>query len=317
MGWVRKKRSDDAIPRRRQKDIDTTKERSEQERRGKKLFQRNRTLIGSVSPLISSANEFGASLKSPRAHSHHLLAHRRRLGGLFVIFVLVASLLTWFIYQFSARVQVSSTNVESSVIKVDRYTDAISDYLAVRPHERLRPFLDKDQLSAYMNQLVPEVASVASFGIGDFASTKFDIVFRKPVASWLIGSTRYYVDKNGIPFRVNYFDEPKVAIVDESGVPQVAGTVVASSKFLRFVGLAVDTASSFGITVKQATIPPNMTRQIQLRISKHPYPIKLSLDRPVGEQIEDMKKAVDYLHKKRVVPKYIDVRVSGRAYYKL
>ncbi len=315
MKWARKKR-DNAIPRRRQRD-DAVTERRQQEEKGRALFRRNRTLVGSVSPIISSASELGASLKSPRAHSHHLAAHRRYLAGLFVSFVLVAASLTWFIYEFSARVQVSSANVDSSLLKTERYTSAISDYLGSRPQERLRTLTNKEQLSEYLRQVVGEVDEVSSYGPGGFASTKFELTFRKPVASWLIGSDRYYVDKNGIPFRVNYFDEPKVNIVDDSGVPQIAGTVIASSKFLRFVGLAVDTARTFDITVKQALIPKNMTRQIQLRITKHPYPIKLSLDRPVGEQIEDMKKTVDYLSRKNIVPKYIDVRVSGRSYYKL
>ena len=315
MTW-RLSKKEDPVRRRRQK-LNDTSERREPKANSGKLFQRNRTLVGSISPLISSASEMGASFKSPRAQSHHLAEHRRYLAGLFMIFVLVAASLTWFIYEFSASVQVSSSNVDSSELKTDRYTNAITDYLASRPHERLRTFLDLDQLTEYMKRIVPEVSKVESNSSGGFGATRFDLVFRKPVASWLIGSDLYYVDKSGAPFRVNYFNEPIVKIVDKSGVPQVAGTIITSSKFLRFVGLTVDTSRLFGVTVEQAIIPKNMTRQIELRIAKHPYPIKLSLDRPVGEQVEDMQKAVDYLKQKKVVPKYIDVRVSGRAFYKL
>lgn len=304
----------DTVPRRRLRDLQDEKR---QESANRTLFQRNRTLVGSISPLISSANELNASLQSPRAHSHHLVAHRRRLSGLFVMFVLGAMSLTWFLYEFTAGIHIAPVGVNSVDIQTERYVRAITDYLAARPLERMRILTNKEQLVEYLRQIVPEVSDVHRIGSGGFASTRYEIVFRKPVASWLIGSNLYFVDKNGVPFRVNYFEDPKVKIVDNSGVPQVAGTVIASSNFLRFVGMAVDTARLFGMQVKQATIPENTTRQIELRIAKHPYPIKLSLDRPVGEQVEDMKMAVDYLKKKRIVPKqYLDVRVSGKAYYK-
>lgn len=307
------KKKQDTVPRRRLKDLSNDR----QENASNNLFQRNRTLVGSISPLISSANELNASLQSPRAHSHHLAAHRRRIGALFVLFVAAAISLTWFLYEFTAGIHIAPVGANSTDIQTSRYTRVITDYLAARPLERMRIFMNKEQLDEYMRQTMPEVAGVRRISPGGFASTRFEIDFRKPVASWLIGSNLYYVDKNGVPFRVNYFEEPVVKIVDKSGVPQVAGTVVASSNFLRFVGMAVDTARLFGMQVKQATIPENTTRQIELRIAKHPYPIKLSLDRPVGEQVEDMKRAVEYLKKKRIVPKqYLDVRVSGKAYYK-
>ncbi len=311
MGLLRKKR--DHEPRRRRVEKGELDKRKEQ---GKQLFRRGRTLTGSESSNIGSANELNASLRSPRAQGHHLVAHRRYLGGMFAIFILSAMILFWFLYEFTAGINVNASNASSAVLKSNRYERAITEYLAFRPFERVRTLIDHVELSNYMKSAAPEVDGVKSVRSGGFATTRFELVFRRPVASWLIGGERYYVDKTGVPFRINYFDEPKVKIVDNSGVPQIAGTAIASSNFLRFVGLAVDTSSTFDLQVTQAIIPEGTTRQIELRLSKKKYPVKLSLDRPVGEQIEDMKRAVDYLKKKGITPKYVDVRVSGRAYYK-
>lgn len=311
MGWRKKK---DEVPRRRKLSDDAVADRASQDL-GRSLFRRNRTLVGSRSPQVSSASELSGSLVSPRAQAHHLNRHRRRLGSMFMMTLIGAGFLVWFLYEFSAGIVINSS-VDSSTVQTDRYQKLITDYLAGRPLERLRTITNRDQLTKYLQQFAPEVETVASLRSGGFATTRYDIVFRQPVASWLIGADVYYVDKHGVSFQLNYFKQPTVKIIDDSGVPQVAGTAVASSKFLRFVGLAVETAREYGVMVKQATIPANTTRQIELLIAKHAYPIKLSLDRPVGEQIEDMKRAVAYLDKKKIKPSYVDVRISGKAYYK-
>jgi len=311
--WGRAKKKHDIAPRRRR----TQESERSRQTEDTNLFRRNRTLVGSISPLVRSASELNAHMKSPRAHTHHLVRHRRHLGALFLLFFASALFLLWFLYEFTAATLVTSSNVESSRLEAERYQKTIADYISNRPLERLRPLLNEEQLLNYLRQTRPEVKALADIGPGGLATTTVDITFRQPVASWVIDSRQFYVDKNGVLFQRNYFDEPKVKVVDNSGIPQSAATTIASSRFLQFVGLAVDAARTFGLEVDQATIPRNTTRQLELRLSGRAYPVKLSLDRPIGEQIEDTKQAVSYLDAKNITPKYIDVRISGRAYYKL
>lgn len=309
----RKKQSD--IPRRRLRSDDSGEVRQPVERAGGNLFKRNRTLVGSLSASVSSANELGGDLRSPRAHVHHLTAHRRRLGSTLIIVIAVAVALTWFLYQFTAFMSIGARAGDTSV-SAERYKSLINEYLAGRPLERLRMFLNEDHLQKHLMNVAPEVESIEASGSAGIATTQFDIIFRKPVAGWLIGSTQYYVDKDGISFMTNHFERPTVKIADQSGVPQTSGAAVASSRFLRFVGRTVELSARGGLVVEQAIIPQNTTRQIEVKLAGRPYPIKLSLDRPVGEQVEDLQRAVAYFDTNKLVPTYIDVRVSGKAFYK-
>ena len=302
-------------PRRRQIDASQRTSQRESEKAGKTLFRRNRTLVGSLSATVSSASEMSGDLRSPRAHVHHLTAHRRRLSSILFGVLIASGLLVWLLYEFTAGIHVSSTNSDGAINQA-RYQQAINSYFGIHPIERLRFALNEQQLTSYVSQQVPEVESITSNGAAGFATGQFDIYFREPIASWLIGSNQYYVDKDGVTFRENHFDQPQVRIIDQSGIPQAAGTAVASSRFLNFVGRTVDLAKTSGLTIEQAIIPASTTRQIEVKVTGHTYPIKLSLDRSVGEQVEDMKNAIAYFDGKKITPQYIDVRVSGKAFYR-
>lgn len=299
-------------PLRRRIAADTTAQNQSQ-RRSRALFRRNRTLVGSLSPQVTSASELTGDLRSPRAHAHHLMAHQRMLGTTLLLVVGAICFLTWLLYEFTAGIQVAPT--ASIVVDTPRYQRAINDYLIAHPLERLRVLLNEGELTKYLAGVTPEVKAVQSGGAAGFATSQFDITFRQPVVGWLIGAKQYYVDDRGVSFQANYFTPPVVKIVDQSGVPQVAGSTVASSRFLRFVGQAITLAKAADLTITQAIIPANTTHEIELVVSGHDYPIKLSLDRPVGEQIEDMQHALAYFDSKGQKPKYVDIRVSGKAYY--
>lgn len=307
------KKDSDSTPRRRLNANAAVQRRTSTDR-GRALFRRNRTLVGSLSPQVASASELTGDLQSPRAHTHHLMAHRRFLGTILLLVVGAICFLLWLLYEFTAGIQVAPTS--SIVVDSARYEHAINDYFAAHPFERLRVLLNEGELTKYMAEVTPEVKQVHSGGAAGFATSEFDITFRQPVVGWLIGAKQYYVDDSGVSFQVNYFAQPTVRIVDQSGVPQVAGTQVASSRFLRFVGQAITLAKSDGLTITQAIIPANTTHEIELQVSGHDYPIKLSLDRPVGEQIEDMQHALRYFDSKGEKPQYVDIRVSGEAFYK-
>lgn len=313
MAWWNKQKT--VVPRRRQLSEERIAQESRQNEQGRDLFRRNRTLTGSRSTAVSSAAEFDAGLRSPRAHVHHLTAHRRRLGTILTFVLIASAILVWLLYEFTATVNVSPI-VSSLTIQKQRYEKIIDDYFAAHPIERLRLLVNHDELNNHVKREAPEVASVATSGSAGFATGQFDIEMRQPIAGWLIGNTQYYVDDKGIAFQMNYYDQPAVKIIDRSGVPQTAGTTVASSRFLQFVGRSVAASRSYGMIVEQAVIPAGTTRQVEFIVADHNYPVKLSLDRPVGEQVEDMQRAIAYMDSKQLKPEYIDVRVSGRAYYR-
>ncbi|MFZ1360866.1 MAG: hypothetical protein WAS27_02480 [Candidatus Saccharimonadales bacterium] len=278
-------------------------------------FRRNRTLTGSVSPQVGSANEHNADLRSPRAHVHSLSRLRRRLGAMLGVVAGVSVLLIVLLFQFTARPAVVSAD-ESVALDASRYTQAINTYLGRHPAERVRVMLDEARLNEYMTRVLPEVASIKALGSAGFGESQFSVAVRRPLVSWMIGTDQYFVDATGVSFTKNYYDIPDVKIIDQSGARQADGSTIASSRFLNFVGRTVSVAKDHQLEVEQAIIPPSTTRQIEIRIRGYAFPLKFSLDRSVGEQVEDARRALEYFTAQGITPEYVDVRVGGKAFYK-
>ncbi len=312
MGLFKKTRP--TLPGRRQNQGDVRIAAEPNERHN--AFARNRTLTGTTSSYVNDAGQLGG-LQSPRSHAHHLAIRRRKIGGIFLFVLIVAAVLFTLLMQFTAVVTVSVSDATISK-KVDSavYTKAINDYLAIHPLSRLRFALDESSLNNYLIATVPEVASVSDISFGGIGETNIGLTMRRPVAGWSINSKQYYVDANGVAFERNYYNEPTVQIVDDSGVALQQGTTVASNRFLGFVGRVVALSKQRGYDVVQAIIPVGTTRQLEVVLQNIKEHVKLSIDRPAGEQVEDMDRAIKYLNSQGKTPGYIDVRVSGEAFYK-
>lgn len=304
MGLFSKKQTD--IPRRERMDTDS-------ERADRYAFHRNRTLTGSSSSAVRGVTDHNAQLQSPRTQAHHLARRRRRVGVIFLGVAAVSVLLGMLLLQLTATVKVRASDVTTQLD--GRYVNDIQAYLDRQPVERLRFLMDTKQLLAYVQSVAPEVSAIDIDGSAGYGSTMFILTLRQPTLGWTIRDTRQYVDETGTAFTRNYFAEPSVQVVDESGIQVSDGQTIASNRFLGFMGRIVGLAKQSGFTVTHVILPRNVTREIDLQIDGISYPVKLSVDRPAGEEIEDMDRAVRWLQAHGQSPKYLDVRVSRRAYY--
>lgn len=306
-------------PRRRLSDSDSLLSHSQTEKSMPISFRRNTTITGSRSGSVRSASELGGNLQSPRAQAHHLRRKQRSLSALFAGSMLVVVSLVLLIQQFSASVsttiygQIGGMNLDKSA----QYVDSIQQYLNGRPAQRIRAFLDSEKLVSYLHQAgYSEIATVESVTAAGIGKTHISLKVREPVASWTTGGVKRYVDREGTIFSSNYFDEPTVQIVDKSGISLNVGSPnVTSSRFLAFVGQAVGLFEDQAISVKQVVIPASGTRQVEFVLANK-NTIKMTVDRGVGVQVEDAGRAWQHLSKEGEKVEYIDVRVSGQAYYK-
>ncbi|HEY5695297.1 MAG TPA: hypothetical protein VIQ80_00510 [Candidatus Saccharimonadales bacterium] len=306
--FFRKKQAD--APRRRQ----AVFREEEKEFEDRYSFKRNRTLTGSSSAHIMVPGETSAQIKSPRVQAHELVRQRRHIGATLLVVLAAAGLLFFLVTQFTAGVVVRATDISQQLDP--NYMQIIEDYLGSQPIERLRFAINQQQLSEYVASRAPEISSVAVDGSAGFGKTTFVVTLRKPLVGWTINGHQRYVDSTGTAFVRNYFASPQVQVVDQSGVRVEAGQAIASNRFLSFVGRAVDLTKKQGFTVTQVIIPQGTTRQVELTLQGITYPIKLSIDRGVGEQVEDMGRAVRWMQAHSLGPQYIDVRVSGEAFYR-
>ena len=275
-------------------------------------FKRNRTLTGTT-----SINPNNIDTESSRVHIHYLATHRRRIINIMIIVALSAILLWILIGNITATVSVNLSNVTiSKPVNLTLYENTIDNYLDTNILGRLKFLLNESALSAYISNKLPEVSSIKQQDTIGLGKTSFSITLRVPVATWKIKDKQYFVDSNGVPFEKNYFSSSLVNVVDNSGASPQTGVAIISNRFLGFVGRVVSTAKANGYTVTQAILPIDTTRELDVYLKGINTLVKLSVDRPAGEQIQDMDRAIKYFSSHNLAPGYIDVRVSGRAFYK-
>ena len=282
-------------------------------------FRRSRTLQGTTSSSVKAVNQKRAELKSDRLKKQQKQKRRRNTASV-LLGVAVLVIAVWYLIgQYTTGVgTISYQPTTTSKSNDQAYEKVINNYLGLHPSERFRFALNEDRLEQFISQESPEVKSIevrgASANQADFA-----IGLRQPVASWKVGSSQSYVDKEGVSFNRNYFAAPSVAIVDNSGAANEGsgGKAVVSERFLRFLGrlIALVNASGLG-EVKEASLPKGTARQIDIKINGRSYYVKTHIDRDPAATVEDIKRVAGYLTKKELSASYIDVRISGRAFYK-
>lgn len=288
---------------------------------GSATFRRNSTITGSSSVHVASASELSGQLQSPRATAHHLHRQRRHLGLLLLGALVSAAMLIVLIYQFIGSVSISLYGQIKPVSAAEQqlYQEKTVEYLNRYPLQRLRFLFNQDQLSDFLQaESLSEIKSVSSVQNDGLGSAVITVKMREPIASWLIQGDRQYVDADGVVFARNYFNEPAVEIRDESNFTHKEGQqvqAVTSRRFLQFIGRTVKYYDQHDFVVKQVTIPSSATRQVIVTLQGG-YNLRMTVDRPAGEQAEDGLRAVKYFKRKHIKPEYADVRVAGRVFYR-
>ena len=302
-------------PRRRALDTSEQQLRSQERDRQATVYRRGRTLAGSTSHTLRSGEPHALSAATPREKVHHLTRMRKKLSFTLSMLLIVILLLAVFLQQFTASVTVSFGDAPR-IGDGTKYQDTLQEYLSQNPLERLRFNMDTERLNRYVTSKLPEVERIAPAGATGLVSSGFDITLRRPVVSWQVDNMQYFVDEHGVSFTESVYDAPPVKIVDNSGVNYTAGAAIASERFLAFVGQAVALTSRADLDVTQVSIPTGTSRQVELSLEGRSYPVIMSIDRSVGEQVEDMSRVVMYFDAQQVSPRYVDLRVKGKVFYR-
>ncbi|MBC7746936.1 hypothetical protein H7Y40_03060 [Pedobacter sp.] len=281
-------------------------------------FRRSRTITGTSSSNIRSANEPKSQLKSPRLKEHELKHHRRLLSLGIIGLAGLSGLCVWLLDQYIVTIDtMTSTHTLARPLVVNDYQSAIRDYLNARPAERFRFMLNTDRLNTYVKENNAEVSNIEISGGTGLVAANATVSLRAAVAVWQVNSVKYYVDASGEIYQKNYYQEPVVSVKDESGVTPKTTELIASTRLLRFLGQTVSGLNAAGIgTVTSVTIPGGTLRQLDIALDTRPYRIKTHMDRDAVGQVADAVAALRYLDSKQIIPEYVDVRVSGKAFYR-
>jgi cell division septal protein FtsQ len=277
------------------------------------IIKISRTLSSPQIDRLLSQND----MESIRVKTQKLTNHRRKIGLIFSVSAIIVFLLISLIIQLTGSVMVSYSSAKvNKNVNIEQYKSAMEKYLNDNPLSRFRSALNSSDLDKYMLINYPEVLSVKDNGKNNIYETNYYFTFRQPVAGWQIDDNKYYVDDKGVSFRLNYFTEPTLQVVDNSGIKLDKGAAIASNSFLAFVGTVVSETRKIGYVLTEASIPLDSTRELDIKLKGRETYVKLAVDRVVDAQVEDMNHAFVYLDSKNIRPSYIDVRVSGKAYYK-
>lgn len=103
--------------------------------------------------------------------------------------------------------------------------------------------------------------------------------------------------------------KPTIDVIDESETG-------VTSKMRDFVAQIERDYADIGLSANRAVIPAGKMREIHMFLNGYDFYVKLNIDRGTAVSAEDTKRMVEYIVGRDLHPEYIDVRVSGKAYYK-
>jgi hypothetical protein len=280
------------------------------------VFRRSRTITGTSAANVSSSAPAHGYFKTDRLKLMELREHRQQilksLAGVLVGIGILAFLVVNFIV--APQIMLAQKGVHQP--RPADYQQSIYHYFDDHPFERFGFMLRPADLEAQVVRDHTEVLAVAIQRDWYGGNVQFNLTFRHPLLVWKTGSKQFYVDAQGIAFSYNHFTEPTVAVTDQSGIPPDSAGVVASTRFIRFLGQIVAAVNSYGKGTVTTIIIPPATREVDLKLSGREYLIKTNTDRDPLQEAEDIANALKYFDQKNIKPQYVDVRVAHKAFYK-
>lgn len=284
-------------------------------------FRRSRTLTGTVSPEVKVAAEARSQLKTPRARLHELRLRRKRLIIRLAVTLVFVGILGFLVYDYIGLTHTVMYPLPAKVKLTtqpdsEAYIKTIHQYFGSHPFEQFLFSVNDTALSAEVGKAHSEVAAVTAVrdpvsGLG------FAVSLRQPLMVWKTSHGQFYIDAEGKAFTTNKFAEPTLQVSDNSGISAETSGTVVSGRFISFLGQMVAAINQRQMgKVVAITIPPNTTRELDVRLEGRDYPIKTNIDRDPLQQAEDIANALKYFDSKGIKPQYIDVRVENKAFYR-
>lgn len=282
------------------------------------VFRRSRTLTGTTSEAVTASAENRGQLKTERLKLHQLRQYRFKIlklaGGVVVVSAVVAFLASTYISNVPMDIVQSSSKQPDTTT----YVQSVQSYFGTRPLERFGFVANPETLQDYLKQRHTEIKTVVIDRSWFGADFRLGLYFREPLLTWTSAGQKYYVDNQGYAFLYNHFAEPVVTVADESGISpdDVGGGLVASERFVNFLGRMVGALNGYGKGKVESVTLPAATREINLKLQGRTTLIRTHIDRDPLKQAEDVANALAYFDSKGNSPEYIDVRVAGKAFYK-
>ncbi len=127
------------------------------------------------------------------------------------------------------------------------------------------------------------------------------------VRSWL---ESYEMETEDYTVRQDDYDLSGITIINENG-----GDV--TNRIKKYIGQIAGDLTDLGYSLEKVVVPVGMLREVDLYIKDFPGYIKTNSERDTAVSAEDIDRMMKYLSERGIGEvTYIDVRISGKAYYK-
>lgn len=252
---------------------------------------------------------------SERTKARTLVLKRRKISGILVFILSCAVFILFILSQLVIKVDFYSQDGKK-IEDQSSYQSVVDEYYQNHPIERMRIFLNGDNLLSTIQSKLPEVEAINSIDFKELTYFKVTLDMRQPVASWSVNGKDYFVDSTGVAFSTNYFSKPEINVSDESGINIGKDHIVASNGFLGFIGKIIGSAKTNSIEIDRIVIPPSSLRQVQVYAKNISYPAIFLTSESPELQVRNFSRAIKYFQTNSLNPQYVDFRVEGKAFYK-
>ncbi len=245
-----------------------------------------------------------------------------RVPAIFIL-IFVVLILGYLLYlDNNVKIKNVSDNHSQFLESTSIYKTASEKYLSNSIANNTKITINNLGLSDYMLSRFPELSNATpelSF-LSHFVTLK--ITEAKPVGILYDQTKRFYLLKNnGVAMAsvsnnnsVNFINLMPYIIESFSNIK--INQRALSNSDLSFISYTYNELAIQSIKTISYTLVPN-SRELDIKIDKVPYILKLNLEEPVKEQVGSFLALKGYLQANNKNPsQYIDVRVIGRAYYK-
>jgi cell division septal protein FtsQ len=282
-------------------------------------------MTGSLSDNVVASAEERGQFQTPRLEAKEKQKTRKRKMHrvFFIIFLCLLGAFLFANHITSYSVVFQNASQLKEIPNAQTYIQTALNANKLSIGQRFAFSLNAPLLEASLEAQHHEIAAVTIHNSWFDHSPQLTITLRKPVLLWKtkLNPQTFYVDANGITFTVNAYgsDSQLVQVNDDSNVPTTAGSAVANSEQISFLGQlvgSIQTLSKGSLVLSKIVFPPASIEEIDVYFSGKPYYAKVDMDRSPVDQASEIVQALAVLQQKNQLPsQYLDVRIPGRVFF--
>lgn len=246
-----------------------------------------------------------------------LKATVQHIPGIIAVLLLVAGIAYNLGVSAQPRIQINGELDSSDSAQHQEYERIVASAFAKLPTTaRTKLTFDSEALAVQLQKNHPELGGVR-ISLPFFGQRPI-VHLETPPRSFVYSNGRVssaILDSSGRVLSLGgSSDLPRV--IDTSALEVEVGKQVLPSDEAAFMRLAFNEFKQAGVTVESFNLPPVVGR-LELRLQGAPYFVRMTTQHPPAEQIGAYLATRASLVEKGITPaEYVDVRVSGRIYYK-